>query len=123
MKRLILASAVAAAVVIGLAPAADAKVKVGVFFGVPHYDYRVGPDYVYRDGYGWYQPSYRYGAYGGYDRRRLSCGEARWQVRNSGYRNVSTVECEGRTYTFEGTRHGRPVTIFVNSRSGAIWRG
>jgi hypothetical protein len=123
MKRLILASALAAGVVLGLAPGADAKVRVGVFFGSPHYDYRVGPDYVYRDGYGWYQPSYRPGSSYGYDRGRLSCREAKRHVRNSGYQNVSTVECDGRTYTFEGTRRGRPVTIFVNSRSGAVWRG
>ena len=54
---------------------------------------------------------------------RLSCGEARRVVRNSGFRNVSTIECNGRTYTFEATRRGRDVTVFVNSRTGAVWRG
>ena len=53
---------------------------------------------------------------------RLSCGEARAKVRYSGFRNVSTVECNGRTYTFEATRRGRDVTVFVNSRTGAVWR-
>jgi hypothetical protein len=61
----------------------------------------------------------------GYDNAygRLSCGEARARVRHSGFRNVSTVECNGRTYTFEATHRGRDVTVFVNSRTGAIWRG
>jgi hypothetical protein len=60
----------------------------------------------------------------GYDNGygRLSCGEARAKVRYSGFRNVSTVECNGRTYTFEATRRGRDVTVFVNSRTGAVWR-
>jgi hypothetical protein len=58
---------------------------------------------------------------GGYG--RLSCGEARARVRHSGFRNVSTIECNGRTYTFEATRRGRDVTVYVNSRTGAVWRG
>ena len=57
----------------------------------------------------------------GYD--RLSCGEARARVRHSGFRNVSTIECNGRTYTFEATRRGRDVTVYVNSLTGAVWRG
>ena len=53
---------------------------------------------------------------------RLSCGEARARVRSSGFRNVNTIECNGRTYTFEATRRGRDVTVFINSRTGALWR-
>jgi hypothetical protein len=59
----------------------------------------------------------------GYGNDRLSCGEARARVRSIGFRNVSTIECNGRTYTFEATRRGRDVTVFVNSRTGAVWRG
>ena len=59
----------------------------------------------------------------GYGNGRLSCGEARAKVRHSGFRNVSTIECNGRTYTFEATRRGRDVTVYVNSRTGAVWRG
>jgi hypothetical protein len=59
----------------------------------------------------------------GYGNGRLSCGEARARVRHSGFRNVSTIECNGRTYTFEATRRGRDVTVYVNSRTGAVWRG
>jgi len=57
------------------------------------------------------------------DYDRLSCREARAHVRKSGFRNVSTIECNGRIYTFEATRRGRDVTVYVNSRTGAIWRG
>lgn len=117
MKSIILASAFAAALAIGLPVAAEAHSNVRIFFGVPHYGYQVGPDYLFRSGYGWYRPS-------GYSNRgRLSCGEARARVRNSGFRNVATIECNGRTYTFEATRRGRDVTVYVNSRTGAVWRG
>jgi hypothetical protein len=116
MKKFILASAFAVAITMGLPVAAEADTKVKVYLGLPHYDYRVGPDYRFRDGYGWYRPV-------GIYRGRLSCGEARRVVRRSGFRNVATVECNGRTYTFEATRRGRDVTVFVNSRTGAVWRG
>ena len=117
MKGLFLASAVATAMALALPTAADAKTQVKVFLGVPYYDYQYGPDYRFREGYGWYAPV------GVYNRGRISCGEARRIVRGNGFRNVSTVECNGRTYTFEATRRGRDVTVFVNSRTGAIWRG
>jgi hypothetical protein len=68
-----------------------------------------------------------YGCYGcypqpGFFTGRLSCGEARARVHYSGYRNVATIECRGSTYTFEATRRGRDVTVYVDSRNGAIWR-
>ena len=117
MKGLFFASAVAAVLALAIPTEADAKTKVKVYLGMPHYDYQVGPGYRFRDGYGWYEPI------GIYDRGRLSCGEARRIVRSNGFRNVATIECNGRTYTFEATRRGRDVTVFVNSRNGRIWRG
>ena len=118
MKSLFLA-AVAATMMFAMPPAADAA-KVKIYLGVPHYGYQVGPDYRFREGYGWYQ----YSDYNDdYNRGRLSCSEARRAVRNSGFRNVSTIECNGRTYTFEATRRGRDVTVFVDSRTGRISRG
>lgn len=123
MKSLFLAAA-AAAVMAFMPIAADAKTNVKVYFGVPFYDYQYGPDYRYYDGYGWYDHEH----YGYFQPRvtfrgRLSCREARRIVRNSGFRNVETIECNGRTYTFEATRRGRDVTVYVNSRNGRIWRG
>ena len=119
MKSIILASAFAATLAMGLPVVAEAKTNVQIYFGMPHYGYQVGPDYRYRQGYGWYQDS----GYYSYNRGRLSCGEARRAVRNNGFRNVNTIECNGRTYTFEATRRGRDFTVFVDSRSGRVWRG
>ena len=117
MKRLLLASAFAASLALGLSSAAEAhKVGFQVFFGMPHYGYQVGPDYRFRDGYGWYRPGYRHA-------NRISCGNAKATVRNRGYRNVSTVECRGATFTFRGSRNGHRYVLYVNSRSGAVWRG
>ena len=117
MKKLILASAFAAAIAMGIPMGAEAKTNVKIYLGLPHYGYQVGPDYRFREGYGWYRPV------AVYNRGRLSCGEARARVRHSGFRNVATIECQGRTYTFDATRRGRDVTVYVNSRTGAIWRG
>ncbi len=96
---------------------AKTKVDVDVYLGVPHYRYRPGPDYIYRRGHGWYLPPRFH-----HQRYRFSCGEAKWQVRERGYRNVSTVECNGPVYTFRATRNGNRVTLYVNARSGAVWR-
>ena len=118
MKRLLLTTALVATAAFAMPSVADAKTTIGIFFGTPHYDSRLGPDYRYRDGYGWYRPSHY-----GY-RDRLSCGEAKRHVRANGFRNVSTIECRGTTFTFEATnRNGRHVTVFVNSRTGRVSRG
>ena len=52
----------------------------------------------------------------------LSCTAARRMIREDGYRNVVTRECDARTYVFHATRHGRAVVLYVNSRNGHIWR-
>jgi hypothetical protein len=94
-----------------------------IYFGVPFYSYRVGPGWRYYDGYGWYD----YGRYGDFRRHhrggKMSCGEARRLVDRSGFDRVRVVECNGRTYTFRAlNRRGNNVTVYVNSRTGAIWR-
>lgn len=116
MKSLLIAASVAAALFAGLVPAAEAKTTVRIFFGLPHYTYQVGPDYRYRRGYGWYR-------HGHTSVGRVSCGRAKARVINQGFRNVSTVECSGSTYTFRGIRKGKRVLVYVNSRTGAVWRG
>jgi hypothetical protein len=115
MKSLFLATALAASMAFALPTAAEAKIVV--YFGMPHYSYQVGPDYRYRDGYGWYRPN------SFYIRGRLSFGEAKWRVRERGFRNVSTIECQGRVYTFKARRGDHRVIVYVNARSGAVWRG
>lgn len=118
IKYAIAAGLLSAALGFGaLATPANAEVDVDVYLGVPRYfDYRVGPDYRFRHGYGWYQPR-------NLRRHRLSCNEARRIVRGHGYRNVATRECRGSTYTFLATRNGRDVRVFVHSRTGRVWRG
>lgn len=66
------------------------------------------------------QPGYYH-----YPRRynRISCGEARGILRDRGYNRIRTRECQGRTYTFRARKNGRNFVVYVNSRSGGVWRG
>ncbi len=57
MKKLILGSLAALALFAGLSTMAEARVTF--YFGMPYYDYQVGPDYMYDQNYGWYQQNYR----------------------------------------------------------------
>lgn len=115
MKKTLFATAL---LLVGFASySVPAEAKVSIYLGVPHYDYRVGPDYRFRDGYGWYRPGFAP------NRGRLSCGEARRIVRQSGYRDVRARNCSGRTYAFEVRRGNRIGIVYVNSRNGRIWRG
>lgn len=118
MKKLLLASAFLTSLALGLPSAAQAHSTFKLYFGLPHYSYNVGPGYQYRRGYGWYNPGYY-----NRDRYRISCGEARREVVNRGYRNVRAIECRGTTYTFRGWRNGRSHQLLVNSRTGGVWRG
>lgn len=124
-KSLVIAGSIALGA-FALSTGAEAKARVGIYFGVPFYDYQVGPGWRYYNGYGWYD----YGRYGTFrhtyptNRGYMSCGEARRLVDRSGYNRVRTVECSGRTYTFRAVnRNGRPVTVYVNARTGGVWRG
>ena len=121
MKKTIIALFAGVALFAGLSSTADAKIRI--YLGVPYYDYQVGPGYMYDDSYGWYNPGYGMG-YGFHSNRgRLSCNEARRIVRRDGFQNVVTRECDGRIYTFTAIRHGHQILVFVNSRTGAVWRG
>ena len=115
MKKIIIGLLAAVSMTAGMASLAEAKVNFRIYLGEPYYDQRMGPDYRYYEGRGWY----RYNNY----RAHISCGEAKRIVRNKGYRNVATRECEGRTYTFVAKRNGHRILIYVNSRTGAVWRG
>lgn len=119
MKKLLMTLAVAAPLALGFGlggvTGAEAKTSVNIYLGMPHYGYQVGPDYVYRKGHGWYRP--------GRPNYKMSCDRARNLVRDRGYRNVQARNCGGQTYTFRATRNGRGVIVYVNSRTGAVWRG
>jgi len=121
MKKTIIGLLAATALFGGLASAAEAKIVIQLG-GIPYYDYQMGPDYRYYQGRGWYQyqPGYQF-HYG--NRGRISCGEAKQIVRENGFRNVRTRECEGRTYTFTAMKRGHRVLVFVNSKNGNVWRG
>jgi hypothetical protein len=93
---------------------AEAGTSVRIFLGVPYYPYRVGPDYVYRSGYGWYRPG-RVG--------KMSCGQAANMLWRKGYNRPIARDCRGTTYVFSAWRNGRPLQVYVNARTGAVWRG
>ncbi len=123
MKRTFMSLFVAAAVLGGGAAIAEAKTRVNVYFGAPVYDYQVGPGYIYNPNYGWYDSRYRDRFQNRYPMRvGLSCNAARNAVRDRGFRNVAVIECQGRTYTFEASRRGNRFPVYVNSRTGAVWR-
>ncbi len=125
LKSLVIAGSMALGA-FAMTTGADAKARVGVYFGVPFYDYQAGPGWRYYQGYGWYD----YGRYGQFNHRPMnrpgwvSCGEARRLVDRSGYDRVRTVECGAPTYTFRALNpRGKPVTVYVSARTGAVWRG
>jgi hypothetical protein len=73
---------------------------------------------------GFYYPSrywlFDHDPYYSFDPSRVSCGEGRDIVRESGYSRVSTVECVGTTYTYLGRRSGETYRITLNARTGDI---
>lgn len=110
---------------IGMIPSATAG-DVDIHLGVPIYSHR----YRHYHDHGWYDahryPRFR-GAYGGYydyddGDGRLSCGEASQLVREHGFHDVEARECEGRNYAFSGFRNGHFAIVYVNSRTGVVWR-
>ena len=114
---------------------AEAKVRVHIGIGGPG-GYYGGPYYG-----GGYQPYYRprYYAprpyYGGYNPRRhryaptyrprrvgrLNCRQARRVVRNRGYRNIRSIDCRGRRFTFHAIKRGRWYRVRMNSRNGRLF--
>jgi hypothetical protein len=117
MKKLLIALAVAAPIALGIGGinGAEAKTKVNIYLGIPYYSHQVGPDYVYRKGHGWYRP--------GRNVNRLSCGQARRIVNNRGYYGVVPRNCNGQTYVFRALKNNRAFVVYVNARTGAVWRG
>jgi hypothetical protein len=119
-KKILMAAGLAA--VFSFAPgAAEAKVKVyiGGNIGAPG-------GYCYYN----YDP-YRCGGYGYYPRPgyfiphpvyndRISCGEAKWDLQDRGFRQIAATDCHGKTYTFIAKKRGGTFRIKFNSYSGGI---
>jgi hypothetical protein len=101
---------------------AKAKAQIGIYFGVPFYDGSPRDGYLFAPGYGWYAPEYRDRVRRNQGFGRVSCDEARRDLRRSGYRNVVAVDCRGREYRFEARRNGRNVDLFYNARTGRFGR-
>lgn len=119
MKSILFALALATPLALSMSPGsaqADTDVKFKIYFGQPHYTYKVGPDYVYRKGYGWHKRHVVI-------RNKLSCSQARNIVRNHGYRVIATRDCSGATYVFRAGSKGRNYLVYVNARTGGLWRG
>ena len=51
---------------------------------------------------------------------RIGCAEGRSIVRDRGFNRVRTLECQGRTFTYVGRRHGDTFNVVVSSRTGRI---
>jgi hypothetical protein len=125
-KSILAATAIAAT----LAAAAPAEAKTHIYLGIgvgapgyaydpsydPAYDYappapvyrHPRPVYVEPD-YGYYQEDYG-----------VSCGQGRRIVRNSGFYNVQTIECDGQNFKYEAERRGRSYIVKLDSRTGEI---
>ncbi len=55
--------------------------------------------------------------------RKLSCGQVRSILRNNyGYRNISVVECKGKTYWFYAFKNGKRWRIKAASTTGQVIR-
>ena len=123
-KKFLMAAGLAAAFSVS-AQVAEAKVKVHVDIWQPggycHYNYdpfRCG-NYGYYPRPGYFVPHPGYGD--GYDYAdRVSCKEARWIVRERGFRDVRTADCGGKYHTFIARKKGGVFRIKVYSRNGRI---
>lgn len=127
-SKFLIAAGLAAA--FSLSPqVAEAKVKVTIGIGEPggycyyNYDpYRCGGyGYYSRPGYFIPHPGYGYeNDYGDGYGDRVSCKEARWIVRERGFRDVRTADCGGKYHTFIGRKKGGLFKIRIYSRNGRI---
>ena len=118
LKKILMAAGLVAALSLS-SQVAEAKVNVTIGIGD-------------RGGYCYYNyDPYRCGGYGYYPRPgyfvphpvyrdRISCGEAKWDLRDRGFRQIAATDCRGRTYTFIAKKRGGTFRIKFNSYSGGI---
>ena len=119
LKNTIIAAGALAAAVFAFQPQqaeAGTKFQFHLGVGAPYYGYYGGPAYyggpVY---YG--RPAYR-----PRPRYRIGCRQARRLLRNRGFHQIRTRDCNGKRYSFKARRHGNWWIVKVNSNSGRILR-
>ena len=124
LKKILMAAGLVAAFTLS-AQVAEAKVKVIIGIGgYPNYCYdRYDPFHCGDNGYyprhEFYDPyPPAYDPYDDYD--RISCDEARWSLRERGYRDIRVNSCGGRYYVFIARKHHQTYLIKISSRNGAI---
>lgn len=110
-KSLIAAAAVAVSVAGFSASSAQAgKWDVDVNIGLGGYGgYPVYEDVGYGHGHRPHHTSWG-----------VSCGEAKWEVKNRHFKNVKALDCSGKSYTFSGWKHGDKYRIKVSRKYGEI---
>ncbi|MGB8315417.1 MAG: hypothetical protein WCE69_13135 [Aestuariivirga sp.] len=122
-KKILVAAGLVAALSLS-SQAAEAKVNITIGIGdrggYCYYNYdpfRCGPyGYYPRPGYFVPHPVYRDRIYSD----RISCGEARWDLRDRGFRQIAATDCRGRTYVFIAKKRGGTFRIRFNSYNGSI---
>lgn len=84
------------------APAADANVTISITVNIGN----------------WHGP----GFYDGHWRDKLTCAEGRRLLRQRGYSNVQSLECQGRYYLYRASSQHGQVIIELNARTGKVQR-
>ena len=113
LKKLMSKTGIAVAIIAGVlavtgtAPPAEAKTKIGIWIGIPGFDYWNGP-----------------GVYRGRYRHRLTCAEGRRIVDRRGFNSVKATDCTPRYYHYKARRSGKWYTVNFDSRSARMtyWR-
>jgi hypothetical protein len=121
ITKTIIAAAAVAALSAGASAPANAKVHVDLFVGgynpgyyEPSYPVYAPPPprrHHYEDNY---EPEPVYQSYG------ISCEEGKDNVRDSGFRKVRAIDCDGKRYTYKARRDGYRYIVKVSRHSGDI---
>jgi hypothetical protein len=113
ITKTLIAAAAVSAIAFGAASPANAKVNVDLYLG------GLGP--------GYYEPAYPVYEEPRYEHRRpryeysgISCEDGRDLVRDSGFRKVRAIDCDGKRYSYKARQHGDTFIVKVSRRSGNI---
>jgi hypothetical protein len=136
IKSILAAAAVAfgALTLNGADAEAKTRVHIGIGVGDPFYYGECDYSLIFND-CGYYgRPRYFYRPYYAVPRHyrrpyierryvdKLSCGDARRELRARGYRDIAVRDCGGQYYSFNATRRGHAVRVTINAYSGDVTR-